>query len=487
MRKRWEEGHQQTRNASERRIAIVYRPLAELKLDPRNLRAHSPKQVRQIARSIEAFGFNVPVLVDGQCKVIAGHGRVMACRLLGWSEVPTIFLEHLSDAQAAAFMIADNRLTENSAWNDRLLAEQLKDLAALNLDFSLELTGFEMGEIDLRIESLTPAGEVDEDPADNLSALAAGPVVTRSGDIWQLGEHRILCGSALDPAAYAVLLGDVQVHVAFIDPPFNVRIENNVSGLGSIRHRDFVMGVGEMSEAEFTTFLTRACSLHARHSVEGSLHYVCMDWRHLGELLAASRKVYRELLNLCVWEKNNGGMGSFYRSQHELVLVFKHGRRPHRNNIQLGKFGRNRSNVWHYPGANSFSRGGEEGNLLALHPTVKPVALVADAVADCTARGDIVLDGFLGSGSTLVAAARSGRRCMGLEIDPRYVDVIVRRWQAFSRDDALHAVSGRKFREIEAEVEDGGEQRKQRKARLRSRLRKAPTAYPIQERSVGKS
>lgn len=307
MRKRWEEGHQQTRNASERRIAIVYRPLAELKVDPRNPRAHSPKQVRQIARSIEAFGFNVPVLVDGQCKVIAGHGRVMACRLLGWSEVPTIFLEHLSDAQAAAFMIADNRLTENSAWNDRLLAEQLKDLAALNLDFSLELTGFEMGEIDLRIESLTPAGEVDEDPADNLSALAAGPVVTRSGDIWQLGEHRILCGSALDPAAYAVLLGDVQVHVVFIDPPFNVRIENNVSGLGSIRHRDFVMGVGEMSEAEFTTFLTRACSLHARHSVEGSLHYVCMDWRHLGELLAARGKVYPSCLIFACGKKITGG------------------------------------------------------------------------------------------------------------------------------------------------------------------------------------
>jgi DNA modification methylase len=344
-----------------------------------------------------------------------------------------------------------------------------------------------MGEIDLRIESLTPASEVDEDPADNLSALAAGPLVTRGGDIWQLGEHRILCGSALDPAAYAVLLGEVQAHMVFFDPPYNVPILGNVSGLGSIRHRDFVMGVGEMSEAEFTTFLTTACSLHARHSVEGSLHYVCIDWRHLGELLAASRKVYRELLNLCVWEKDNGGMGSFYRSQHELVLVFKHGRRPHRNNIQLGKFGRNRSNVWHYPGANSFSRGGDEGNLLALHPTVKPVALVADAISDCTARGDIVLDGFLGSGSTLIGAARSGRRCTGLEIHPRYVDVVVRRWQAFSRDDARHAVSGRKFRELEVEVEDGGEQRKQRKARLRSRLRKAPTAYPIQERSVGKS
>ena len=489
MRKRWREGHgEQPRNATERRIAIIYRPLAELKLDPRNPRAHSPRQVRQIARSIEAFGFNVPVLIDGQRKVIAGHGRVLACRLLEWSEVPTISLEHLSDAQAAAFLIADNRLTENSAWNDRLLAEQLKDLAALNLDFSLELTGFEMGEIDLRIESLTVPDEGNPDPTDDLLMLPTGPAVTRSGDIWQLADHRIVCGSALDPAAYGVLLRDAQANMVFIDPPYNVPIEGNVSGLGSIRHRNFAMASGEMTEMEFTGFLTRSFTLHADHSNDSSLHYICMDWRHLGETLAAGREVYPEFINLCVWEKDNAGMGSFYRSQHELVLVYKNGRRPHRNNIQLGKFGRNRSNVWHYPGANSFSRaGGDEGNLLALHPTVKPVALVADAIADCTGRGDIVLDGFLGSGSTLIAAARSGRRCMGLEIDPRFVDVVVRRWQAFSRDDARHAVSSRKFREIEAEAEDGGEQRKQRKARLRGRLRKAPTAYPIQERSVGKS
>jgi hypothetical protein len=197
------------------------------------------------------------------------------------------------------------------------------------------------------------------------------------------------------------------------------------------------------------------------------------------ELLAAGREVYRELLNLCIWEKDNSGMGSFYRSKHELVLVFKHGRRPHRNNIQLGQYGRNRSNVWHYTGANSFSRASDEGNLLALHPTVKPVALVADAIADCTARGDIVLDGFLGSGTTLISAARSGRRCMGLELDPRYVEVVVRRWQAFSRDNARHAVSGRTFREIEAEVEGSGEEQR---GRLRGRLRKASSAYTIPER-----
>jgi hypothetical protein len=374
MRRRLRETRSEKRtNAAECRIAIVYRPVAELKLDPRNPRAHSPKQIRQIACSIEIFGFNVPVLVDAQRKVIAGHGRVMACRLLGRSEVPTISLEHLSEAQAAAFKIADNRLNENSVWDDRLLAEQLKELAALDLDFSLELTGFDMGEIDLRIDSLVAPTEPNEDLADDLSKLPKGPAVTRSGDIWQLAEHRVLCGSALDPAAYGVLIGNARANMVFIDPPYNVPIEGNVSGLGAIRHRDFVMGVGEMSEEEFTTFLKKACSLHASHSVEGAPHYICIDWRHLRELLAASREVYGEFLNLCVWEKDNAGMGSFYRSQHELVLVFKYARRPHRNNIQLGKFGRNRSNVWHYPGANSFSRAGDEGNLLALHPTVKPV------------------------------------------------------------------------------------------------------------------
>jgi DNA modification methylase len=380
-------------------IRIVFRQIVELELDPRNPRAHSSGQVRQIARSIEAFGFNVPVLIDAKRKVIAGHGRIMACKLLGWSEVPTIALEHLSEAQAKAFMIADNRLTENSVWDDRLLAEQLKELSVLDLDFSLEATGFEMGEIDFRIERLTSSSQA-EDAAD---------------DLWLMGEHRLLCGNALDPSAYAALMGREQANLVFSDPPYNVRIDGNVSGLGAVRHREFAMASGEMSAAEFTNFLNRALSLHARNSAQGSLHFICMDWRHMEELLAAGRTVYSELKNLCVWVKDNAGMGSLYRSQHELVFVFKHGREPHRNNVMLGMHGRNRSNVWNYPCANSFSRSGDEGNLLASHPTVKPVAMIADAIMDATARRDIVLDGFLGSGSTSVPVgswrmARNQRR-----------------------------------------------------------------------------
>jgi DNA modification methylase len=239
--------------------------------------------------------------------------------------------------------------------------------------------------------------------------------------------------------------------MAFIDPPYNVAIEGNVSGLGAIRHPNFAMACGEMSVAQFTTFLTQIFSLVARYSVDGALHFICMDWRHLSEVLTAGAQAYSELKNLCVWVKNHTGMGAFYRSRHELILVYKHGRASHRNNILLGKFGRDRTNVWTYPSPRTPT---EEGNLLALHPTVKPVQLVADAILDCTSRGEIVLDAFLGSGTTLMAAQRVGRRCYGIELDELYVDTIIRRWQAFTGDHARHASSGRSFKEIEAEVEE---------------------------------
>src|SRR5271167_3655112 len=434
----------------EPRLAVTYRPIAELKLDPRNPRCHAPKQIRQIAQSLTAFGFLVPVLVDRDLKLIAGHGRILACRQLGWNEVPTICLDHLSDAQAKAFMIADNRLTENSVWNDRLLAEQLQELAVLDLDFSLEVTGFEMGEIDLRIEGLELTAEGVPDPADTLPPT--GPQVSRAGDLWLLGSHRVFCGNALDDRSYEMLMKGETAAMVFTDPPYNLGIEGNVSGLGAVQHREFAMASGEMTESEFTAFLTRACRQLARHSADGSIHFVCMDWRHLTELLAAGHEAYDELKNLCIWAKDNGGMGSLYRSQHEMIFVFKHGHRAHRNNVQLGRYGRNRTNVWHYPCASSFSKSGDEGNLLALHPTVKPVALVADAIMDVSARGNVVLDAFLGSGTTVIAAERTGRRCYGLELEPLFVDTIIRRWQAYTGERARQASSDRTFAELEAEA-----------------------------------
>jgi len=342
-------------------------------------------------------------------------------------------------------------------WDERLLGEQLKELAILDLNLSLEVTGFEMGEIDLRIQGLELTAEGAPDPAD--AVAPTGPRVSRGGDLWLLGEHRVYCGSALDDSAYDALMKGETADVVFTDPPYNVRIEGNVSGLGGVQHGDFAMGSGEMTEAEFTAFLTRVCGQLARHSDDGSIHFVCMDWRHMNELLTAGRESYHELKNVCIWAKDNAGMGSLYRSQHEMIFVFKRGQHAHRNNVQLGKFGRNRTNMWHYPSASSFSKSGEEGNLLALHPTVKPVALVADAIMDVSARGDVVLDSFLGSGTTMIAAERIGRRCYGMELDPLYVDVAVRRWQAFTRHNARHAASGKTFNEAAQEVEAGRAER----------------------------
>src|SRR3984893_10713397 len=434
------------------RMSIVHRAIDQLKPDPANPRLHSKKQIRQIANSIEAFGFNVPVLVDADLKVIAGHGRLLACRELGWPEVPTLRLDHLTPAQARAFMIADNRLTEIATWDDPLLAQQLKDLSVLGLDFSIEVTGFEMGEIDLRIASLDDPAHAEADPADVVAEIPATPL-SKLGDMWLLHRHRLLCGSALDSAIFAALMCEERAAIAFIDPPYNVRIDGHAGGLGAIHHRPFPMASGEMDRPEFTAFLGEAFRNLAAFSVDGAIHFVCMDWRHVEELLAAGREAYDELKNICVWVKDNAGMGSFYRSRHEFIAVFKHGRQGHRNNIQLGQFGRNRSNVWHYPGANSFARYSEEGNLLALHPTVKPVAMVADAILDCSARGDIVLDAFLGSGTTLIAAERTGRRCHGMELDPAYVDTSVRRWQKLTGGSARHAASGRIFDDLAREAE----------------------------------
>jgi DNA modification methylase len=262
-----------------------------------------------------------------------------------------------------------------------------------------------------------------------------------------------LCANALSAESFRTLLGVKRADMVFTDPPYNVPIQGHASGHGQIKHRDFAMAVGEMDRIEFTSLLTRSCALMAKHSSDGSMHFLCMDWRHIGELQEAGQLAYTELKNICVWVKDNGGMGSLYRSQHEFVFVFKHGSAPHRNNVQLGQYGRNRANVWEYPCANTFSRQSDEGHLAALHPTIKPVAMVADAILDCSVRGDFVLDPFLGSGTTLIASERVGRSCYGMEIDPLYVDTIIRRWQAFTGDNATHSDSGRCFDDIAGKLE----------------------------------
>ena len=426
-----------------RPLAIEYLPIEALTLDPQNARQHKPAQVRQIARSIEAFQFNVPVLIDQAGKVLAGHGRVMACRHLGRTEVPTIRLEHLTEAQARAFAIADNRLSETSTWDEALLGQHLKVLSELDLSFDLAATGFTVGEIDLKIQGLETG---DTDDADE-GPPPTGPAVAKPGDLWVLGHHRLLCASALDGTSYAALLGSERAAMVFTDPPYNVPISGHVSGKGKTKHREFAMACGELTEPEFVTFLTQVCRLMTEVSVDGALHFVCMDWRHAFALMAAGRAIYTDLLNICVWAKTNGGMGGLYRSAHELVLVYKHGRASHRNNVQLGRFGRNRTNVWSYAGANGLARG-EDADLTAQHPTPKPVGLIADAILDVTARNDLILDPFMGSGSTLIAAERVGRRCRGLELDPLYIDLAIRRWQRLTGDQA-RLEGGGAFDELE--------------------------------------
>jgi DNA modification methylase len=432
-------------------LQVDYLPISALKPDPRNPRRHSPDQITALARTFGALGFNVPVLIDRDLKILAGHGRALAAQHLGLSEVATIRLEHLNEAQARAFAIADNRLTDLSDWDERLLAENLKELNELVIDFEIEVTGFEVAEIDLRIAQLDEVPDFREcDPADEIPELK-GPCVTRLGDLWLLGEHRILCGDALDPGAYEMLFDGCGKATAVItDPPYNLPIRGHVSGLGAVTHREFAMGSGEMTGPQHTQFLSAAFRLFADHSANGSLHFVFMDWRHLREIQDAGGANYSELKNVCVWVKSNPGMGSLYRSQHEFIFVFKNGEAPHRNNVRLGKYGRSRSNVWMYPSANAFVRENGE-RLLDLHPTVKPVALIADAILDCTARGDIVLDGFLGSGTGVLAAERTGRRCFGIEIDPIYVDTAIMRWERMTDREARLESDGRAFAEIAAE------------------------------------
>ena len=393
----------------------------------------------------------MPLLIDDRQTVIAGHGRLLAAHRLGWDTVPAIRLSHLTDAQRTAFLIADNRLTENSSWDERMLGEQLKFLSELELDFDLEAIGFEVPEIDLLIDGLSAVPETD--PDDHVPYIS-GSAVTVSGDLWQLGKHRVLCGNSLVAASYERLMDGAKADLVITDPPYNVVIDGHATGNGSVHHREFAMASGEMSSTEFTNFLRSAMFAARSYSTAGSLAYYFMDWRHMKEILSAGHDVYTELLNVCVWAKSNGGMGSFYRSAHELVFLFKNGIGSHRNNIQLGKFGRYRTNVWSYPGANSFSHSDSENNLLALHPTPKPVALITDAIKDCTARGDLILDPFLGAGTAVIAAERTGRRCYGLELDPLYVDTIIRRWQKQTKLEAVHVETGETFNSREKEGDE---------------------------------
>jgi DNA modification methylase len=422
-------------------------PLEALRKNPRNARVHNERQITKLAGSIRAFGFLVPVIVDEGNLLLCGHARVEAAAQIGLATIPAVRIRHLNEARKRAFVIADNRLAELASWDEHILREELSFLDEVSVDFDFSIVGFETAEIDILLDPpVSSNGKDDRLP----NAPVTDTPVTEPGDLWILDKHRLLCGDALEPSSYEVLLADELAQMTITDPPYNVPIDGHVGGLGAVKHREFAMASGEMTSEQFSAFLRKAMENMREHSRDGSLHYIFMDWRHTEELIGAGKQVYAELKNLCVWNKTNAGMGSLYRSKHELVFVFKNGTTAHINNIELGVHGRYRTNVWDYAGINSFGRGRDA--LLALHPTVKPVALVADAIKDCTRRGDLILDPFAGSGTTLIAADKTNRRAAVMEVDQAYADAIVRRWQAYTGEQAVCAKTAVTFAEREVTV-----------------------------------
>ncbi len=427
------------------KLVIEYVSVDILLAAPHNSRTHSKKQIKLISESIKRFGMVTPVAVGDDNEIIYGHARTEAARLAGLETVPVVRLGHLSSEERRAYLLADNRLALEAGWNRELLALELQELQAL--DFDLPALGFTLPEIDRLYEDLAEAQTEGSDARDDLIPPNLEHAITRNGDIWVLGNHRVINGDARCVDDYDRLLTDESVGAIFSDPPYNVKIEGNVSGLGEVVHSDFAMACGEMTSEEFTAFLKESFEPAAARCRDGAIAFVCMDWRHFSELHAAGLQVFDELKNVCVWNKKNAGMGTFYRSKYELVFVFKKGTAPHINTFGLGEGGRHRSNVWDYAGVSALSRSGLEE--LSLHPTVKPVALIVDALKDCSGRGDVILDNFGGSGSTLIAAEKCGRRARLIEFDAAYCDTIVRRWQAYTGRSAMHLESGLTFEELE--------------------------------------
>ena len=429
-------------------LKITYLATASLVPYVGNARRHSKRQIQQIADGIRTNNFNNPIAIARDLQVIAGHGRLEAAKLLGLERVPTICLDHLSEAQRKAYALADNKLALNATWDLDLLAAELASLGDLGYD--LELTGFSTTEIDLTLEHARDANPSREESRGGDSIpLLRDQNVTRRCEVWMLGRHMLLCGDARAPQHYEVVLNGQTANVVFCDPPYNVAVKGHVSGLGKIKHDEFAMASGEMTDDEFTAFLTTCMLAIAASCKDGAIVFTCIDWRGMDKLLEAGKRAFTELKQLCVWRKTNAGMGTFYRSRHELVFVYKVGTAAHTNNFGLGDTGRYRTNVWDYPGISSL--GGKRAEEQARHPTPKPVAMVADAIRDCSRRNEIVLDPFGGSGSTLIAAEICGRSARLIEYEPKYCDVIVRRYEEFTGKQAVLKSTGQTFEEVAGE------------------------------------
>lgn len=423
-------------------LEIIYLPIAAVRPSPHTARNHNQAQRRKLRSLLEKYGQVAPIIVDANHEIVDGHAVHAVLQELRYDEIQVVVVRNRTDAEIRALRLALNRIGEDTKWDAAKLKGEFE--ALMSLGFDLDLTGFNNIEIDmtLSIDDAPAADAVEEVVAADVEPQG-GPTVSKVGDLWRLGRHVVGCGDARDGEHLRRLMQDVRAAVVFTDPPYNVRVRGHVSGLGQHEHREFPMASGEMSRVEFVGFLAAFLAALKPHVVDGAILFVAMDWRHAGELLDAATQEGLEFKNICVWVKNNAGMGSFYRSQHEFIFVFKHGEAPHQNHFLLGQHGRNRTNVWHYAGVNSFGKGRDE--LLGIHPTCKPVAMITDALKDVSRRGEHVLDPFLGSGSTLMAAEDTGRICIGNELDPAYVDVAIRRWQKVTGKDAVHALTGETF------------------------------------------
>ncbi len=412
-------------------------PIKSVKPYARHARNHNKRTIEKIKRLIGHSGQLVPIIVDPNNVIIDGHAVWQSMTELGSGDIAVVVVAGRSDPETKALRLALNRIPSDAAWDNERVRQELQEL--VDLSFELELTGFDAPEIDHILDvDVQKLNVVDADiPA--VEKIAASSI----SDVWVCGHHRVGCGDARDQAFVDRVRDGKSSDICFVDPPYNVPIAGFVSGKGRAQHREFAVAAGEMSPDEFTAFLGASLKVLRAASTPRALIFACMDWRHVFELIGAGRQCGLDLFNLCVWAKTNAGMGSLYRSQHELICVFKAGAEAHANNVELGRHGRNRSNLWTYRGFNAF--GSDRDELLANHPTVKPVLMIADALRDVTKRGGIVVDTFLGSGSTLMAAEETGRRCFGIEFDPLYVDVAIRRWQTKTARDAAHAETGELF------------------------------------------
>ncbi len=417
-----------------------------------NAKTHPESQVQQIISSITKFGFNNPILIDENNEIIAGHGRFLAAQAMNLETVPTIKLSHLTDAQKRAYRLADNKIAENGGWNKELLSLEIKDLEKICLDdnFVIQDIGFNDAELD-SIINFTDAKPINQ-KTNAVPFIPEDEIISKPGDIWQLGKHRIICGDSLNSDTFVKLFDGKKADMVLQDPPYNVKIDGHVCGSGTVKHKEFAMASGEMTTNEFTKFLETNFNLCKQYSNDGSLHYNFMDWRHVLEITTAGKNVFDKFINMCVWVKTSGGMGSLYRSQHELCFIFQNGKQSHNNNVQLGKYGRYRTNVWQYPGVNAFGKHKDE---IQMHPTVKPVEMMKDAILDVSKRGDIVLDCFLGSGSTLIACQQSGRICYGIEYEPLYIDTTIRRFQNLFGIDAINLSVNKTYNELLKEYKGG--------------------------------